>query len=193
MRESARNSTAHSQAGADLAERLSATDFKTASSALRAELRSADASGAELAFHYLGPTAKDEPWASGEIRRQIGLKLRAQDTCNVIYAMWHIAPRAGLEVSVKSNPGQHEHAQCSDHGYTFLQPSFLSEPARVEVGSSHRLRAQLSGSRVLVYVDDVLSWAGELPEQALALHGPAGVRSDNGMFTVQLRAAGESL
>src|SRR5438132_550825 len=45
----------------------------------------ADASRkAEVAFTYRGPSRNDVPLANGEVRRQIGLKLRAQDTCNVV-------------------------------------------------------------------------------------------------------------
>jgi hypothetical protein len=45
---------------------------------------------AELRFQYLGPSADSKPLASGTLRRQIGLKLKAEDGCNLIYAMWHI-------------------------------------------------------------------------------------------------------
>src|SRR5262249_16626549 len=47
---------------------------------------------AEIRFRYRGPTQISKRLASGELRRQIGLKLRAEDTCNLIYAMWHIEP-----------------------------------------------------------------------------------------------------
>jgi hypothetical protein len=42
---------------------------------------------AEIRFRYLGPSQSTKPLASGELRRQIGLKLRAQDTCNLVYAI----------------------------------------------------------------------------------------------------------
>jgi hypothetical protein len=41
----------------------------------------------EARFTYLGKTAGEEPLGSGEMRRQFGLKLRAQDACNLVYAM----------------------------------------------------------------------------------------------------------
>ena len=63
---------------------------ETASS--RAVLRSPTDAAAEIDFRYLGPSAGAKPLASGELRRQIGLKLRAQDTCNLVYAMWRIEP-----------------------------------------------------------------------------------------------------
>ena len=65
---------------------------------------------AEVRFTYLGSTGNEAPLASGEMRRQFGLKLRAQDACNLVYAMWRIEPESKLVVSVKSNPGQHTSA-----------------------------------------------------------------------------------
>lgn len=37
----------------------------------------------EARFRYLGPSEKSVPLASGQMRRQFGLKLRAQDGCNL--------------------------------------------------------------------------------------------------------------
>src|SRR5262249_50917915 len=47
---------------------------------------------AEIRFQYLGPSRDTRRLASGEVRRQIGLKLRAESGCNLIYAMWRIEP-----------------------------------------------------------------------------------------------------
>jgi hypothetical protein len=51
---------------------------------------------AQLRFTYLGSTPNEAPLASGEMRRQLGLKLRAQDACNLVYAMWRIEPESKL-------------------------------------------------------------------------------------------------
>ena len=72
---------------------------------------------AEIRFQYLGPSQDSRPLASGELRRQIGLKLRAQDSCNLIYAMWRIEPDARVAVSIKRNTGLHTHEQCGANGY----------------------------------------------------------------------------
>src|SRR5208283_4492376 len=56
----------------------------------------------EARFRYLGPTSNEVPLGSGALRRQFGLKLRAQDACNLVYAMWRIEPESKLVVSVKS-------------------------------------------------------------------------------------------
>ena len=47
---------------------------------------------AALDLVYLGPTSETATLASGAERSQLGLKLRAQDSCNVIYVMWRIEP-----------------------------------------------------------------------------------------------------
>src|SRR5205807_9405321 len=68
-------------------------------------------------FTYLGGTDNEAKLGSGELRRQFGFKLRAQDPCNLVYAMWRIEPESQLVVSVKTNPGRHTSAECTNHGY----------------------------------------------------------------------------
>lgn len=83
---------------------------------------------AEVRFTYLGSTGNESPLASGEMRRQFGLKLRAQDPCNLVYAMWRIEPESKIVVSVKSNPGEHTSAQCSNHGYQNIKRAAVRRP-----------------------------------------------------------------
>ncbi len=63
----------------------------------------------EMQFTYRGPTQGEAHLGSGELRRQLGLKLRAQDGCNLVYVMWRIAPESKLAVQVKRNPGMMRH------------------------------------------------------------------------------------
>jgi hypothetical protein len=161
--------------------------FSITSPALRAELGREPRSRAEVDFVYRGPTASDAPLASGELRRQIGLKLRAQDSCNVVYVMWHIEPSPGIVVSVKSNPGQSRHTECGDKGYSFLHASSTKPVPRVEAGQPHVLGAAIVGRELRVTTDGEPSWVGELPEAAFEFDGPVGLRSDNGEFSVELR------
>lgn len=142
---------------------------------------------AELAFTYRGPSSTTTPLADGTVRRQIGLRLRAQDTCNAIYVMWYVAPTPRIAVSTKSNPGMATHAQCLDRGYINLRPSNEKPPAPIEVGKSRTLRAEIVGSTLVVKADGVVAWEGALPTEAAALSGPAGIRSDNGAFDFELR------
>ena len=162
--------------------------FLIRSPTLRAELGRTPRGAAEMEFTYLGPTAADAPLASGELRRQIGLKLRARDTCNVIYVMWHIEPKARIVVSVKSNPGQSRHAECGDRGYSVLAPTSTEPVPAVARGQAHVLGAELRGRELWVTTDGKPNWVGRLPAEAFEFDGPVGVRSDNGEFNVALRA-----
>ena len=142
---------------------------------------------AALAFRYVGPSAKVRELASGEARHQIGLKLRATDSCNVVYVMWR-ADKAKLEVSVKTNPGKHTHQQCGASGYTKV--SGRGAPLTSFAGA-HVLRAEIVGDTLTAWLDDRVAWQGELPRSARALVGPAGFRTDNVELELEeFRAAG---
>lgn len=168
----------------------SATTFSVEDPSFRAELGAAPRSSAGITFVYRGPTRQNAPLASGELRRQIGLKLRAKDTCNVVYVMWHIEPSRGIEVSVKFNPGQRTHEECSDRGYTFIKPTWAGdEVSDIDTGSRHVLAATLTGTTLRVLTDGRPAWVGDLPPQAFQFNGPVGVRSDNGIFDVELQAS----
>ncbi|HEY6387149.1 MAG TPA: hypothetical protein VIX91_15845 [Candidatus Acidoferrum sp.] len=93
---------------------------------MRAFVTIATTRDVEAHFTYLGQTAGEKPLGSGEMRRQFGLKLRAQDPCNLVYAMWRIEPESKLVVSVKSNPGQHDSAECGNRGYRNIKPAHSS-------------------------------------------------------------------
>lgn len=153
------------------------------STRLSAETSSDDVT---LDFTYLGPSQRTEPLASGELRRQIGLRLRAPDVCNVINVMWWIEPAPTIQVTVKRNPGLSTHAECLDHGYSVVAPEAKAVVAtpRIVPGMRHRLRGRLTGRRLEVWADRRLVWAGVLPAAAIGLRGPAGLRTDNGDFVV---------
>jgi len=137
---------------------------------------------AEARFTYLGPTRHDKPLGSGEIRRQFGLKLRAANGCNLVYAMWRIEPKQELVISEKINPGQTTSAECGTNGYRNLKPTQDVNPPQLKKGESHTLRAEAEGSTMKVFIDNKLHWEGLLDGDAVARHGPSGVRTDNGGF-----------
>jgi len=143
----------------------------------------------EARFTYLGPAKKTAPLASGEIRRQFGLKLRAQDGCNLVYAMWRIKPKAALVVSVKSNPGMTKSSECGAHGYNTITPASNGKLPPIVSGKRYTLRAIIHGNTMRVYANNTLVWEGNLGPQTLAFEGPVGVRSDNGRFEFELFAA----
>ena len=157
----------------------------------RAVVRTAPVSGAdqaaEIRFRYVGPSKADKPLASGELRRQIGLKLRAADSCNVVYVMWHIAPDSRIAVSVKRNAG-HSHAQCGARGYQSIAPQLQSAPRPIRIGEVHTLRADLRGRTLTVTADGELVWQGTLTSQPPA--GPPGFRTDNARFVLEYFAGG---
>lgn len=155
----------------------------------RAVAPGSDGTAAELHFRYLGPAIQVKPLASGEIRRQIGVKLRAQDACNLLYAMWHIAPDAKIEVSVKKNPAQHASAECHAGGYLILKPSRVAEMPAIHPGEAHTLRVALNGADLIVIADGREAWAGTVGSDLDGIAGPAGFRSDNARFELEFLAA----
>lgn len=143
---------------------------------------------AEIHFRYLGATATQKPLAFGELRRQIGLKLRAADSCNVVYVMWRIEPVSRIVVSVKRNAGLHRHAQCGAHGYQTIAPRRHAAPPPIRVGDVHTLRAGLRGRTLTVRADGKAVWQGTLAKEPPA--GPPGLRTDNTRVVLEYFAAG---
>lgn len=138
---------------------------------------------AQVTFWYRGDTAEKRALAHGEERRQLGLKLRAENGCNLVYVMWRLDPKPRLEVQVKSNPGQRSHEECGAGGYLKVKPATKAPPVPpLRIGAVHTLRAQIVGDTLTAWIDDALAWEGTLPDEARALVGPAGVRSDNLAF-----------
>lgn len=136
---------------------------------------------ARIDFVYKGRSRGDRALASGQVRRQIGLKLRAADGCNLVYVMWRLDPRPQVEVSVKVNPGARTHAECGARGYTKLRPSGAPDPV---VGQRYSMSAQIAGDGLSAWIDDQLVWQGTLPYGARSMTGPSGLRSDNVSYSV---------
>jgi hypothetical protein len=143
---------------------------------------------AEIRFTYLGPSDGSKPLASGEMRRQIGLKLRALNQCNLLYVMWHIEPNTKIAVSIKRNPGQSTHEQCGAHGYTTIRPRTSSILARVSPGESHTLRGEFNGDDVTVTSDGKVVWEGSIGNGITGIDGPVGLRTDNARFELDYYA-----
>jgi hypothetical protein len=155
---------------------------------MRAYLKEATQPVVEARFQYLGSTGNEARLGSGELRRQFGLKLRAQDACNLVYAMWRIEPEAKLVVSVKTNPGQHTSAQCGNRGYRNIKPARSTPVPVLRPSQTHTLRAEMDGADLKVFADNTLVWEGSVGAEALAFNGPVGIRSDNAHLQLELRA-----
>nr|WP_246356937.1 hypothetical protein [Pyxidicoccus fallax] len=152
---------------------------------MRAVVPGTSAAAAELRFTVLGSTHQQVALASGEQRQQVGLKLRALDGCNLVYVMWRLAPKPGIVVNYKRNPGQHTSGECGNRGYTTVRPARQVRVGAPAPGTSHTLRAALDGGTLRVWADGELVWEGDLPEEALAMNGPVGLRSDNVRLALQ--------
>ncbi|WP_144370131.1 hypothetical protein [Myxococcus stipitatus] len=155
---------------------------------MRAVVPGLEASRATLRFKLSGPSTEQRPLESGELRQQVGLKLRALDGCNVLYVMWRIAPKPGVVVNYKRNPDMHHSHDCGNAGYTTVRPS-VRHTARTlapSLETEHTLRAHLDAGTLRVWADDLLVWEGTLPSEALELEGPVGLRSDNVQLSLQL-------
>jgi len=137
-----------------------------------------------LDFIYQGRSRGERALASGQIRRQIGLKLRAADGCNLIYVMWRLERRPLLEVSVKINPGARTHAECGARGYTKIQPTAYDGVPDLAVGQRYSISAQITGDELVAWIGDRIAWRGSLPYEARSMIGPAGIRSDNAAYSI---------
>ncbi len=173
-----------------LPERAAALDITHGalrSASVRGVARASHGDRAAMQLRYHGPTRDVSALASGTTRRQVGLKLRAADSCNVIYVMWRITDPA-ITVQVKSNPGRTQHTECGIDGYRRVRPSRQRRPALPVVGHEHALVAAIDGDELTVWLDHAEVWRGVLPVEARALHGPAGFRADNVDVDVSLFA-----
>jgi hypothetical protein len=61
--------------------------FEVAHKQMRAVLIRQTAPNATIVFTYLGPTSEVSHLDNGEVRHQLGLKLKAQNACNLVYVL----------------------------------------------------------------------------------------------------------
>jgi hypothetical protein len=141
---------------------------------MRAYVNTWTAQSIEAEFTYVGPTAKESALGSGEIRRQFGLKLRAQDACNLVYAMWRIEPESRVVVSIKRNPGRARSSECGNRGYQNIKPRRASPVPALHPGDKHTLRAEMDRDNLRVFIDNREVWNGSLGPDAESLSGPVG-------------------
>ncbi|HEU0036257.1 MAG TPA: hypothetical protein VFQ53_36845 [Kofleriaceae bacterium] len=137
---------------------------------------------AAMSFTFQGDSESVRALASGQKRRQLGLKLRAENGCNLVYVMWRLDPKPFVEVSIKVNPGKRTHEECGAGGYTKIKKAETSPPPSLVVGKTYALAAEIVGDELAVMIDDQVVWRGTLPDSARSLSGPAGIRSDNVQF-----------
>lgn len=154
----------------------------------RAFSRESTGDAASLVFTTHGETSTTRELASGQLRRQIGLKLRAEDGCNLVYVMWRMdTPK--LDVSVKLNPGMTTHAECGAKGYAKIKAQKSIAVPTLEPGATHTLQAEIVDSDLFAWVDGKAVWQGRVPDAVKFLAGASGFRSDNVAFDIVSFAA----
>jgi hypothetical protein len=139
-------------------------------------------------FTYVGPTAQEARLGSGEVRRQFGLKLRAENACNLVYAMWRFEPESRIVVSVKRNPNQTTSSECGNGGYQNIKARRSHATPPLRPGDKHELAAIMHGTELTVMVDGKKVWEGDAGPEAADLNGPVGIRSDNVRLALDLEA-----
>ena len=152
---------------------------KIRDASVRAVAQGSRGDRAEVHFTYRGESAKSSHLASGDMREQIALKLRAADGCNLIYVGWRFAPKTEIVVQTKINPGAHDSKACGTSGYTRIKATKRSKLHAPVPDSEHVLAAALDGTMLEASIDGAVVWRGALPAAVRSLHGPVGVRTDN--------------
>jgi hypothetical protein len=155
---------------------------------MRAYVNAWTSQAIEAHFTYLGPTAEESRLGSGESRRQFGLKLRAQNACNLVYAMWRIEPESRIVVSIKRNPTENKSSECGNRGYQNIKPRHTVAVPVLRSGDTHNFGAKIAGEELRVFVDGTKVWEGSIGPEAHGLKGPVGVRSDNARLSFHLKA-----
>jgi len=166
----------------------SANQLRVDSSKMRAYVNARTTEAIEARFRYLGGTAQESALGSGVVRRQFGLKLRAQNACNLVYVMWRFEPESKVVVSIKKNPGKTTSSECGNGGYQNIKPHHGGSVPALRPGEVHTLAAELHGNLLNVFVDHVNVWEGNLGPEGSDLAGPVGIRSDNARLRFDLEA-----
>jgi hypothetical protein len=158
----------------------------------RAVRTSGEHSNAVLQFRYRGPSETISLLDSGALVRQIGLKMRAMDTCNLLYVMWRIKPTEEIYIAIKRNPGESKYKECLSRGYLQLARVPL-KPLGITAATQkeHRLGASVTETdgryTCTVTIDGRRVWSDKIDAKHISdIKGPVGIRSDNGSFIFKL-------
>jgi len=140
---------------------------------MRAYVNTWSSQAIEAQFTYLGPTAEESKLGSGEIRRQFGLKLRAQNACNLCTPCGDLSRNRRLWFQSRE---------------ILTKPEARSAETTLRLGDTHTLGAELNGEELRVFVDNRAVWEGSIGPDAQDLQGPVGIRSDNVRLALDLKA-----
>ncbi|HMO46731.1 MAG TPA: hypothetical protein PKB14_11960 [Rubrivivax sp.] len=153
--------------------------FIVESPSSRAVVKPSDDNFGAIEFEYLGPTTKEVPLDSGRMVHQLGLKLHARDSCNVIYVMWSVEADTGFKVTTKTNPSKSTNRECGTDGYKMIYQSKPGDIPPVKIGEPRRLEASLRERTLTVKIDGNNVWQGEVGVDSAKAPGYSGIRTDN--------------
>lgn len=122
---------------------------------------------------------------SGAVRHQLGLMLRQENQCNLLYVMIRLDAEPSIVVQEKYNDGEASHAECLNNGYRTIKGTAVGKVGAVVAGEIHELGAEVEGGETKVYFDGRLVWRGGGPGMIKA-GSNIGVRSDNLSFEFEL-------
>lgn len=152
---------------------------------MRAYSSNSDGDVALLRFRYRGETEVVNKLASGAIRQQVGLKLRATDTCNVLYVVWQIYPKEQITIARKDNEGMTRHSECGATGYVNIKKYPVPESLTARSMTTRYLAAEIiDEERLELYLDNVLYDTIDLDSNTKKYlkrtrMGHSGLRTDN--------------
>lgn len=121
----------------------------------------------------------DDPVNNPNNHKQMALKLKAANSCNVLYVIWD-ADGGPIVVANKRNDGIVD--TCGPKGYSVIVPSASSPVPALVVGSSHTLQADYVDPVLNVYADGNLVWNGTIGKNLVPYSGPVGLRTDGMQF-----------
>lgn len=169
--------------------------LQTGSAGMRAVDTSSDGNIGLLQIIYHGLSSVVKPQANGDVRSQVGLKLRSANPCNLLYVMWRIYPEEVISISRKANPNLETSLECGAGGYTRVVPLFpVPGHATLRNGERRYFGAEIVEDSVLnVYIDNELTRSidlnADIETQRFLTNtqGVSGIRSDNVDLTFKFK------
>lgn len=143
-----------------------------------------------LEVKYNGKTRKKKPLKSGIIERQVCLKLKSPNTCNVLYICWNGVDigEEFINIQTKRNASILKRkcrglGKCDGEGYDQPIATIQLQNKTLLDQKFHTLSAQIvkSEKRLIVCVDNAIVYRG-LFDLPIELNGTSGIRSQNGKF-----------
>ncbi len=144
-----------------------------------------NANQANLYFKIIEKMADPKALGSGVIRHQLGIMLRQNNQCNLVYVMIRLGDKPAIAVQEKVNAGQTTHQACENNGYRTIPGKAVDSLPSLQFGKLYRLQARIEGNALEVFFNQELVWRGNAPQSILS-GKQIGFRSDNLVVEYQL-------